>query len=552
MACQTRRARSRIVRWGGGPGHLVGGTGGSRRQPDATVTGAERAPDPAPSPVTTPEATIQLSSPTTPGSGKLPLAGSYPAAVALALLALSPFLVLTTAVSLFQPLLMRELDATRFELQLTSGLSNAGYAFGAVVAADLTLRLARRHVYLVCEAGFVVSSVLALSAQGIAQFMAGVVLQGLFTGMLLVVALPPLILAHGIDRLPTTASVISLGLFGMVTAGPVVGGLVGSMGGWRLLFTSVAVLAATGLTVGAMTFEKNAPPNRRAGFDWLAIPLALGATVLPFFGVSWLSRGSFEHPAFLAPVVVGLLIGVFLVVGQYHKANPLMPVRPISNTLPVTGTVNAMVVGASFTTLLELVEIYLLQVSHCSPVRTGLLVAPQILGVVIAAALFRRTVSTRFTPYLALSGLVSVSVGAAVLLSVTASNSTTVVPVAALFLGYGAGAGVAPGLFLAGFSVSAVQIGPTFALVELLRSEAAFLLGPILLHLTMTRDTIDHGFHLSVLITLVATVAVGIALVVLFVLGGARPVAPDLEAWMSGTSTGYHSPALAARLRKRH
>jgi MFS family permease len=471
--------------------------------------------------------------------------------VALALLALSPFLVLTTAVSLFQPLLMRELDATRFELQLTSGLSSASYAFGAVVAADLIQRLARRHVYLVCESGFVVSSLLALSATGIGQFMTGVLLQGLFTGMLLVAALPPLVTTHGVERLPTTAAVISLGLFGMVTAGPVAGGLVGSLGGWRLLFAAIAVLAAVGLTIGALTFEVNEPPARRASFDWLAIPLAFGATMLPFFGVSWLSRGSFDDPQFVVPVVVGLLLGVLLVAGQYHRSDPLMPVRPISNTLPVTGTANAMVVGASFTTLLELVEVYLLQVSHDSPLRTGLLTAPQILGVVVSAVLFRRVVTTRWTPYLALSGLVSVALGAVVLLAVTPSNASAVVPAAALLLGYGAGAGVAPGLFLAGFSVPSTKLGPTFALVELLRSEAAFLVGPVLLHLAMTQHSLAHGFRLAVLTMLLITVVAGLLLVVLYLLGGARPQPPELDAWMDGSSTAYHSPPLAARLRRR-
>ena len=471
--------------------------------------------------------------------------------MALALLALCPFLVLTTAVSLFQPLLMADLHATRFELQLANGLSSASYAFGAVVSADLIQRLARRHVYLVCESGFVVSSVLALSATGFAQFMAGVLLQGLFTGMLLVAALPPLVLTHGVERLPTTAAVISVGLFGMVTAGPVVGGLVGSLGGWRLLFASIAVLAAVGLAVGSMTFEGNEPPARRARFDWLGIPVAFAATMLPFFGVAWLSRGSFSDPEFIGPVVVGVLLGVLLVVGQYRKADPLMPVRPISNTLPVTGTANAMVVGASFTTLLELMVVYLLDVSHYSPVRTGLLIAPQVLGVVVSAALFRRVVTTRWTPYLALSGLLGVAAGAGVLLTASPSNASAVVPVAALLLGYGAGAGVAPGLFLAGFSVPSTKLGPTFALVELLRSEAAFLVGPVLLHLAMTRSTLEHGFHLSVLIMLVVTLVAGVLLIGLYLLGGGSMQPPDLDPWLAGTSTAYHSPALAARLRKR-
>ncbi|MFI5758598.1 MFS transporter [Streptomyces sp. NPDC051569] len=490
------------------------------------------------------------SSPPTPHLfSRVPLAGNYPAAVVLALLALSPYLVLTTATSLMQSLLMRDLSATPFELQLTSGLSNAAYAFGAVAAADIVQRIPRRLLYLICEAGFVVSTVLALSAPGIALFTTGVILQGLATGMLLVAALPPLITGHGVERLPTTAAVISLGLFGVVTFGPLVGGLVGSVGGWRYLFAAIGVLAAIGLTVGALTFESNEPPAKNAEFDWLAIPLALGATVLPFFGVSWLTRGSFTHPAFLTPVIVGLLFGVFLVVGQYRKANPLMPVRPISNTLPVAGTLGAMIVGATFITLLELTEAYLLRVPHYGPLRVGALVTTQLAGVVIASVLFRRLVTTRWTPYLALSGLLGVAVGAAVLLSVSASNASALVPVAALFLGYGAGAGVAPGLFLAGFSVPVLKIGPTFALVELLRSEAAFLIGPVLLHLALTTG-ITHGFHLAVLITMSMALAGVLLIVVVYVLGGARPRPPELEAWITGESTAYHSPPLAAAIRK--
>ncbi|MGW2056786.1 MFS transporter [Streptomyces sp. NPDC001840] len=480
---------------------------------------------------------------------RVPLAGRYPAAVALSLLALSPYLILTTATTLMKPQITREIGATPFELQLTSGMSNAAYAFGAVAAADLVQRVARRHLYLLCETGFVVSSVLALSAPGIGLFATGVVLQGLCTGMLLVCALPPLVTGHPIGRLRTTAAVVSLGLFGMVAFGPLVGGLVGSLGGWRPLFAGLATLAAIGLTVGALAFEGNEPPAPRAKFDWLAIPLALGTTTLPFFGVAWLTRGSFSDPEFSVPVVCGLVCGVFLVGGQYKKAEPLMPVRPISNTLPVVGTLNAMLVGASFTTLLELTEAYLTKEAHYTPLRVGTLVTPQIAGVFVAAVLFRRLMATRWTPYLALSGTLSVSIGAAVLLAVSTKNASAIVPVAALFLGFDAGAGVTPGLFLAGFSVPSAQIGPTFALVELLRSEAAFLIGPVLLHLALTTG-LAEGFHLAVVITLTVTVVGVLLLIVLYLLGGARPQPPDLESWLSGRSTAYHSPALLAGLRK--
>lgn len=324
-----------------------------------------------------PEAFLPSRSPLPSLFTRIPLAGNYPAAVTLALLALSPYLILTTATALMEPQIMRSIGATAYELQLTSGMSNAGYAFGAVACADLVQRLARRLVYLVCECGFVLATVLALSAQNLGMFATGVVFQGLFTGMLLVASLPPLIIGHPIGKLQTTAVVVSLGLFGMVAFGPLVGGIVGSFGGWRPLFAGIGTLALIGLIVGSLTFEGNEPPARRARFDWTAIPLAFGTTALPFFGVSWLTRGDFSDPEFYVPVVVGLACGVFLVGGQYRKAHPLMPVRPISNTLPVVGTLNAMLVGACFTTLLELIEVYLTREGDFSPVRIGALVTPR-------------------------------------------------------------------------------------------------------------------------------------------------------------------------------
>lgn len=482
---------------------------------------------------------------------RVPLAGNYWAAVIMVLLALSPYLVLTTITALAAPVLMHDLGATRFELQLAMGMSNAGYAFGAVATADLVQRMPRRTVYLIAETGFVAGTVVVATASSAAFFISGLILQGVCTGMLLIAALPPLILGHGTDRLPVTGAVVSLGFFGMVTTGPVVGGLVGSYGGWRLLYTAVAVLAAVGLTVGALTFEGNEPLARGAGFDWLALPLAFATAFLPFYGVSWLVRGAFGDPEFLVPVVVGVLAGVVLVVGQYREGDALMPVRPIANTLPVGGTIGAMLVGAVFTTLLELTQLYLLRVPHYTPVHTGLLIAPMVLGVIVSSLLFWRLLTTQWTPLLALSGIVSVAVGAALLLGLSASNASALTPVAMVFLGYGAGAGVTPGLFLAGFSVPSSQLGPTFALVELLRSEAAFLVGPVLVRLATTAGAgFADGFQVSVAIALILTAVGGLLVLSLWALGGARLHRPDLAAWATGTSTAFHSPAIAARVRR--
>lgn len=481
---------------------------------------------------------------------RAPLAGRYPAGVAIALLGLCPFIVLTTAFTLIEQDVVADLHTTVFAAQLSNALANAAYAFGAVTAADLVLRLPQRWLYIGCEAVFVAGSLLAMLAPGMAVFTLGRVLQGMTTGMMLVVALPPLITNYGADRLPLSALFVNLGLFGMVTLGPVAGGLAAGFHGWRALFAAIAGLGVAGLLTGLLGYGPNEPPSPRIGFDATAVPLALGGTFLPFFAVSWLTEGGFGSVGFLAPLLVGLALLIALITLQFFKSRALMPVRPISHTLPVVGIGTAMIGGAAFTVLLELTVRYLTDVTKTPPVIAGGLLAPMLIGIAVGALLFRRMLPSRWLPVLALSGLGTIAVAAATLLGLTTGTAMVIVPIAGVLLGFGAGASVAPGLFMGGLSVPSNQIGPTFALVELLRSEAAFMLAPALGYIAMiSLDSPSSGIRLATGITLGLILIASPVLVGLLLLGGVGPHAPDLDAWLRGDGTAYHSPRIAAAIR---
>jgi MFS family permease len=477
-----------------------------------------------------------------------PLVGNYPAAVSMALVALCPFIVLSTATLLITQLSV-DLHASAFGTQLAEGLSDAGYAFGAVAAADLTQRLPAWRVYVLAEAGFAAGSLLAGSASGIAEFTVGRVMQGIATGMLLVVALPPLLTRHGAARVPLSAAFVNLGLFGMVTLGPVVGGIAAADKAWRLLFFVMAGVGAVGVVLGLLAFERNDARSPGMGFDWSAIPVALVATALPFFGVSWLSRGGFGSPAFYLPVAAGLLALGALMVRQYRKRNALMPLKLISHTLPVTGIATAMVTGAVVTALVELAAVYLLQVHHESPAVTGTVLGTQMLGVVAAALLFKRALRTRWLPALALCGLGVAGVAGALLLGLGPGRAIWIVAAAGVLLGFAAGAGVTPGLFMAGLSVPSGRLGPAFAMVELLRSEAAFLVAPIIVQIVTLFSDPTQGIRLAVLILVLLSAVCGALILAVLLLGGVRPHAPDLERWVGGEQPAYHSPRLAAAVR---
>lgn len=473
----------------------------------------------------------------------------YALAVLLALLGLSPFIVLTVATDAVLPLIGHDLHASRTTLEVGSGFANAGYALGAVVAADLAQRLVQRYLFLAYEALFVVASLLCAFAPNAAVYLLGHVLQGVATGLLLVGALPPLILRFPPSRLPLTVAFVNIGLFGAIALGPFLGAVFAHIGVWRWLFVGAAVFGSLGWVAGWFGYEVFPPFNPDLKRDWPVLPLAVGATFLPFLGSALAGKVGFGSPWFLGPVGVGVLVLLGMVVYQYTKrGEPLMPVRALSSSLPVAGTLGAMLGGGAFVAALALATEALAQ-RHVSVLRGGVYLLPLVAGVGVSSLLFKRYITRLHLPTLAASGLVAVVAGIAVLIPVTyAASPAWSVPLASVLLGYGAGAAVAPALFLAGFGVESQKIGRAFALIELLRSEAAFLIAPVLL--VLAAHVGGLGGVREALIVSMAIALAGLAIFGAVYLGsGTRAHEPDITGWLTGGRAALHSPPVFARLR---
>src|SRR6201994_749131 len=125
-----------------------------------------------------------------------PLAGRYPAAAAMVIFALVPYLGLSAALQPLAPTIGTELHMSAQTMSLGLGLANAGYAVGTVLAVQLAQHLPQRRLMVVYAALLVIGSVLAAAANGAAMFIVGHVLQGLCTSLLLIASTPPLILGY--------------------------------------------------------------------------------------------------------------------------------------------------------------------------------------------------------------------------------------------------------------------------------------------------------------------------------------------------------------------
>jgi len=110
---------------------------------------------------------------------------------------------------------------------------------------------------------------------------------------------------------------------------------------------------------------------------------------------------------------------------------------------------------------------------------------------------------------------------------------------------------VAPALFVAGFSLPSASLQRVFAIVELMRAVAAFMIAPIFAHLALTvGGSLDAGTAIALWIGLGLALAGGALGVVIYALGGARPQTPDIERFVAGEAPAWYSPPLLAKVRR--
>ena len=479
-----------------------------------------------------------------------PLAGRYPAAAAMVIFALVPYLALSAAIQPLTSIIGGQLHMSAQTMSLGLGMANAGYAVGTVLAVQFAQLLPQRRMMVGYAALLVVGSVLAAAAQDSAMFIAGHVLQGLCTSLLLIAAVPPLAIGFGLPKIRTTAMIMNVCIFGAVALGPTIGGIQASAHAWRPLFWITAAISLAALALSMLTFEDAPPADRDAPRDPAALGLAAAGCVAAFYGASELLTHRFLDPQTIVPLAGGLALIVALIVYQYRARRPLLTIRTmVTSTVPVAGIVVALAAAAASVTATGLTAGALAR--QYGPLHVGLLFLPELAGALITAVILGVVLKRRQLHYLPLVGMAFLAAGIAVFrVQVPPTQALTLIGSA--LTGIGLGAAVAPALFVAGFSLPAASLQRVFAIVELLRAVAAFMIAPVFAHFAATvGGSPSTGTGIVLWIGLGIAISGAAAAVLLYALGGARPQTPNLERFMDGEGPAWYSPPLLAAVRNR-
>jgi len=469
------------------------------------------------------------------------LRGTYPAAAGIALLGLGPYVLLSTSLLPAEQAMERSLSAGSTALSLALGMAGAGYALGAVFGAQAALRLVQRRVFVVAEAVFAAASVCAAVAPDVWLFGLGHCVQGIAAGFMLITSLPPLITRFPADHVPLSAAIVSMGLVGVSTAGPLLGGGVAHGSAWRWLLGATALAALAGWFWAYTGYEERPPADPERPVDTGALLLVVPATVAPFLGASLVGGEPFLSWQVLLPLVVGVVVLVVLLAFEARREESLVPIGALTTQLPVTGILVAMVGGAVFVTATELIESRLQLPGSAGYAWCW----PMPVGAIVASVVFRRLFATRWVPVLIDAGLAALAAGCAVAMADTVAATA----IGTFLIGFGACATVSPGLFVAGLGVRSDDVGRAFALVQLLRSMATYAVAPVLVGVLVTEaDRPASGIRTGLLVMLCVAAAGLVAATLVPLVSGARLRTPDLEAWLGGDK-GMPSPATAAHLR---
>jgi hypothetical protein len=297
-----------------------------------------------------------------------------------------------------------------------------------------------------------------------------------------------------------------------------------------------------------LTFEDAPPANPDAPRDLPVIALAAVGCASAFYGAAELTTHAFLDAQTIVPLLIGLALIVVLVVYQCLAPRPLLMIRSmLTSSIPVAGIAVALFAAAASVSATGLTAALL--VGHYSPVHIGLLYLPEVGGAVISALALGAVIRTRALHYLPLVGMLLLGVGIAVfLISVPASQELTLI--GSGLTGLGLGATVAPALFVGGFSLMGSSLQRVFAIVELFRAVAAFLVAPIFAYfVAVNAQGVVHGTTVALWIGLGLALGGGAIGVVIYMLSGARPQTPDFDAFLEGTTPAWYSPPIFDRLR---
>jgi EmrB/QacA subfamily drug resistance transporter len=234
----------------------------------------------------------------------------------------------------------------------------------------------------------------------------------------------------------------ALGVWGGMAAlggavGSVVGGSLTDLVNWRWIFYINIPVAVFALLMVPRVMSESRMHREGRQVDVVGAVTATGGLVAIVYGLLQAADHSWGSGRVLLPLLGGIVLLIVAAVWESRIPDPMIPMRFFTNRTRVTSNVVSLGSLAAFYTYAFLLTLYLQQILHYSPLKTGLAYIP--LTIAMGAGM---GVSTALMPRIGVKAVVVIALLGAAAGLLVASNLHT----HASYVG-----GVMPGLLTYGF-----------------------------------------------------------------------------------------------------
>jgi EmrB/QacA subfamily drug resistance transporter len=364
----------------------------------------------------------------------------------------------TTIVNVALATLGRELHSTVAQIQWVI----TGYLLSLAAVIPITGWAARRYgaknVYLLSLVLFTVGSALCGLATSTTELILFRVIQGAGGGMLLPIGQMMMADAAGPQRMGRVMSVVAVPAMLAPILGPAIGGLIIDSSSWRWIFYVNVPIGVIAVIAALRTLPKaeRAPAGR---LD--VVGLALMATGLPLltYGLAEIgTTGSFTATKVVVPCLAGLGLIAAFAVHALRVPRPLLDVRLYRRRTFSSASLAMFCLSAALFGGMVLLPLYWQGVRHQSVVDTGLLTAPQGLGMALVMPLAGKLTDRLGGGPLALAGAIITTVTTIPFGLIGAHTSIASLSVAMLLRGLGIGLAFIPAMSAAFASLKRSEV----------------------------------------------------------------------------------------------
>jgi EmrB/QacA subfamily drug resistance transporter len=352
----------------------------------------------------------------------------------------------TTIVNVALDTLGRELHATIAEIQWVV----TGYMLSLAAVIPITGWAARRfgakRVYVVSLVLFTAGSALCGLSTSTTELILFRVIQGVGGGMILPIGQLMMAEAAGPERMGRVMSIVAVPAMLAPILGPTIGGLIVDNASWRWIFYVNLPIGAIAVIAALRALPRVQPaPADRLDFRGLGL-MSLGLPLLTYGLAEIGVTGSFTRTKVVLPILAGLsLIGAF-VRHALRAARPLLNLRLYRRPTFSSASFAMFCLGAALFGGMILLPLYWQQIRHETVVDTGLLTAPQGLGMALVMPLAGKLTDRTGGGPLALFGVLVTTVTTIPFGLIGAHTSTAWLSVAMLLRGTGIGFAFMPAM----------------------------------------------------------------------------------------------------------